>query len=135
MYINTYLNSIITNKIITIVVYQVVVGIGATLSVVGASGAEKIYVDGSQGGAGGVIQIISSSGVISSEATMKLQKGNNSCTDRNEDSGDGFLLIEGINNISAINVAFISGRAKHRQPALPYEVVLSGTSPGKLVTS
>ena len=116
--------------------YQVVVGTGAILSVVGTRGADK-HSDyyGNHGGAGGVIQIISSSGVISSEATMKLQKGNNSCTDGNEDSGDGFLLIKGINNISAINVAFISGRAKHRQPALPYEVVLSGTSPGKLVTS
>ena len=118
--------------------YQVVVGTRAILSVVGARGADQ-YSDfiGNHGGAGGVIQIISSSGVISSEATMKLQNGNKSCTYMYvpEDSGDGFLLIKGINNISAINVAFISGRAKHHQPALPYEVVLSGTSPGKLVTS
>ena len=116
--------------------YQVVVGTGATLSVVGASGADPHSdYNGNQGGAGGVIQIISSSGVISSEATMKLQKGNKSCTFEIEDSEEGFLLIKGINNISAINEAFISGQAKHRQPAPPYEVVLSGTSPGKLVTS
>ena len=118
--------------------YQVVVGTGAILSVVGTRGADKhsgYY--GNHGGAGGVIQIISSSGVISSEATMKLQKGNKSaCTSDFESPEDGFLLIKGTNNISAINVAFISGRAKHHQPAPPYEVVLLGTiTPGKLVTS
>ena len=117
--------------------YQVVVGTGATLSVVGASGADRYSGNrGNHGGAGGVIQIISSSGLISSGPTMKLQKGNETCERiKSEISGNGFLLIKGIYNISAINVAFISGRAKHRQPAPPYEVVLSGTTPGKLVTS
>ena len=102
--------------------YQVVVGTGATLSVVGASGADRYSTDGgNHGGAGGVIQIISSSSLISSEATMKLQKGNRTCgSDTPENSADGFLLIKGIYNISAINVDFFLGRAKHRQPAPPY---------------
>ena len=83
--------------------YQVVVGSGATLSVVGASGADRCSdCPGNHGGAGGVIQIIASSGVIS-EATMKLQKGNKTCTET-EDSADGFLLITGIENISAIDM-------------------------------
>ena len=102
--------------------YQVVVGTGATLSVVGASGADQYSInEGNHGGAGGVIQIISSSGLISSGPTMKLQKGNRTCKSITpENSADGFLLIKGIYNISAINVAFILGRAKHRQPAPPY---------------
>ena len=81
--------------------YQVVVGTGATLSVVGASGADRYSTDGgNHGGAGGVIQIISSSGLISSGPTMKLQKGNETCERIiSEISANGFLLIKGIYNI------------------------------------
>ena len=99
---------IISNKIITIVVYQVVVGSRATLSVVGTSGADPYSnYQGNEEGAGGVIQIIASSGVIYSGATMKLQKGNRTCKHADKFPEDGFLLIKGIDNISAINTAFI----------------------------
>ena len=112
-----------------------------TLSVVGVSGAAPYNTyHGNHQGAGGVIQIIASSGVISSGATMKLQRGNKTCTKAVEFEfpEDGFLLIKGIDNISAINTAFISDSCKASPnicPAPPYEVVLSGTTPGKLVTS
>ena len=117
------------------------VGTGATLSVVGASGADphSDKYNGNNGGAGGVIQIIASSGVISSEATMKLQKGNKTCTE-NEDSADGFLLIKGIENISAIDMTSFQILAKHGQTSiqrlrmkLSYQVQLLGSSGNKHV--
>ena len=82
--------------LIIINLYQVVIGSEATLSVVGAKGAVPYSnYQGNQGGAGGVIQIIASSGLVASGSRLWLRKGNNTCFDENEDSEDGFLLIKG----------------------------------------
>ena len=86
--------------------YQVVVGSGTTLSVVGARGADPYSnYQGNRGGAAGVIQIIASSGVIYSGATMRLQKGNSTCksASKHESPEDGSLLIKGIDNISKLS--------------------------------
>ena len=52
--------------LIIINLYQVVIESEATLSVVGAKGADPYSnYEGNRGGAGGVIQIIASSGLLS----------------------------------------------------------------------
>ena len=85
--------------LIIINLYQVVIGSEATLSVVGANGADP-YSDyeGNHGGAGGVIQILASSGLVASGSRLWLRKGNKTCQSAAEDSEDGFLLIKGARN-------------------------------------
>ena len=81
--------------LIIINLYQVVIGSEATLSVVGANCAVR-YSDyaGNHAGAGGVIQILASSGLVASGSRLWLRKGNKTCSEI-EDSEDGFVLIKG----------------------------------------
>ena len=93
--------------LIIINLYQVVIGSKATLSVVGANVAVRYsgYV-GNYGGAGGVIQILASSGLVASGSRLWLRKGNKTCRDLDvpEDSVDGFLLIKGARNTDICSV-------------------------------
>ena len=97
--------------LIIINLYQVVIGLEATLSVVGANGAVRhSYYAGNRGGAGGVIQIIASSGLVTSGSRLWLRKGNKICQYELEDSGDGFLLIKGARNTDiCIAIIFNAG--------------------------
>ena len=56
--------------LIIINLYQVLIGSEATLSVVGANGAVPYYDNGNYGGAGGVIQILASSGLVTSGSRL-----------------------------------------------------------------
>ena len=93
---NLDVNFFLILVLIIINLYQVVIGSEATLSVVGANGAVRYSgYYGNHGGAGGVIQILASSGLVASGSRLWLRKGNKTCSDVNEDSEDGFLLIKG----------------------------------------
>ena len=83
--------------LIIINLYQVVIGSEATLSVVGANGAVRRHSNylGNHGGAGGVIQILASSGLVASGSRLWLRKGTTTCKSAAKDSEDGFLLIKG----------------------------------------
>ena len=97
--------------LIIINLYQVVIGSEATLSVVGANGADPYYYYiGNHGGAGGVIQIIASSGLVTSGSRLWLRKGNKTCQSEYEHSKDGFLLIKGARNTDiCISIIFNAG--------------------------
>ena len=72
--------------------WQVFVANNASLSAVGGDSGLPL---GAVGGAGGVIQIISPSGLLASRSTLNLRSGLTACHHGDRLPESGFLLVKG----------------------------------------